>query len=234
MASETISILRQGLEAWSIRLTPAQERQFDLYAALLVEWNEQRMNLTRLVSPREIAVSHFLDSLALFQVASVPEGAHLLDIGTGAGFPGLPAKIFRPDIKLTLLEATAKKLTFCRAVVEALGLRNVSIAHGRAEDWARHAAQKGYDRLYDVATARAVAPMSVLLTWAMPYVALEGVFVAWKGAKAAEEIVEAAPIARTMRVQMEVDELPLPQSGLPPVVHSYILCRYDATGRRRA
>lgn len=234
MVSETISILRQGLEMWSVGLTPAQERQFDLYASLLVEWNDQRMNLTRLTSPREIAVLHFLDSLALFQVTAVPEGARLLDIGTGAGFPGLPAKILRPDLKLTLLEATAKKLTFCRAVIQTLGLGEIAAVHGRAGEWRARAAQSGYDKEYDIVAARAVAPMARLLELAMPYAAAEGVFVAWKGAKVSNEVAEAAQAARKLRVQMEVDELPLPESGLPPVVHSYVLCRYDSVGRRRS
>lgn len=231
MPSETLSLLQRGLATWSIDLTPDQEGQFEDYASLLVEWNT-RVNLTRLVDPREIAALHFLDSLALFQVMAVPEEALVLDIGTGAGFPGLPIKIARPDIKLTLLEATAKKLAFCQAVVDALGLTDVGTVHARAEDWVKRPGETGYDKAYDVVVARAVAPMETLLGWAMPYVARNGVFVAWKGAKAAEEMAQAGETAKRLRVRMDLDQLPLPESGTPPIVHSYVLCRRAATRGR--
>jgi 16S rRNA (guanine527-N7)-methyltransferase len=233
MDSETLQILQQGLADWSQRLTAPQKAQFETYAELLARWNE-RMNLTRLVTPRETAVLHFLDSLALFQVVNVPKAAQLLDIGTGAGFPGLALKIFRPDLKLTLIEATAKKLGFCKNVIQVLNLKDVELFHGRAEEMANKLTQSGYEiATHQVVVARAVAPLATLLPWAMPYVAPEGVFVAWKGPQASQEMRAAEGVARRLRVEMELIELPLPETGIPPVIHSYVLCSPPGGGLRR-
>jgi 16S rRNA (guanine527-N7)-methyltransferase len=233
MDSETIQILERGLAEWYWRLTSLQKAQFEKYATLLTQWNTERMNLTRLISPSEIATLHFLDSIALFQVTNVPKASQVLDIGTGAGFPGLVLKIARPGIKLTLIEATAKKLSFCKEVVKELNLKDVETFHGRAEEIANRLLQKGYNiAAHQVVVARAVAPLATLLPWAMPYVAPDGIFVAWKGPRADDEMREADGIARALRVDMELIELPLPETGSPPVIHAYVVCRHK-TGRYR-
>lgn len=222
--TQAVEILQAGLAAWNIDLSDMQRRRFAVFAQLLVEWNANRMNLTRLVSPREIAVSHFLDSLAITQVCSLPRGAALLDIGAGAGFPSLPIKILRPDLNMTLLEATAKKLAFCRALSEACDFADINFIHGRAEETGKGNRIRG---IFDVVTARAVAPMRILIPWAVPYLARSGVFVAWKGPAATEEMEAASDIARIHRIKWRAAPVALPLSGEPPRVHQYILCQRE-------
>ncbi|MBV9850250.1 MAG: 16S rRNA (guanine(527)-N(7))-methyltransferase RsmG [Armatimonadetes bacterium] len=208
-------ILRRGANgAWGLGLTEGQLAQFARYAELLVEWNAARLNLTRLTSPRDIAVKHFLDSLAVLKAVDVPHGASVIDVGTGAGLPGLALKIARPDLRMTLLDATAKKLVFCRAVADGLGLGAVTTIHARAEDAGRQPAHAG---AYDFALARAVAPLERLLPWCVPFVRPGGLVVALKGASVAEELPAARPVARRLgltlspplRVELPEAEEPL-------------------------
>lgn len=193
-------ILRRGAnDLWRLGLTETQIGQFDQYAALLVEWNATRLNLTRLTSPSDIAVKHFLDSLAVLTVISPPLNSSWIDVGTGAGLPGLALKIARPDLRLTLLDATAKKLAFCRAVAEALGLDDVQTVHARAEDAGREASHAGS---YDFAVARAVAPLDKLLSWTAPFVKPGGLLVALKGANVVDELPAARPVARRLHLAL--------------------------------
>jgi 16S rRNA (guanine527-N7)-methyltransferase len=233
-AAETVSILAAGLSDWSLDLSSRQAAQFAEYARLLVLWNETRMNLTRITAPRDIAVFHFLDSISVLRVAGVPTGSSLLDIGTGGGFPAIPLKIMRPDLSPTLLEATAKKLEFCREIVRELGLTGVELVHGRAEDRLR-LARTGFRKPanaagFDLVTARAVAPLDKLIGWAAPHVKRPGgMFVAWKGARAKQEMAAAADFARRLQMEMKLDQIALPQSGEPPTAHSLVICRYTGS-----
>ncbi|BDI32474.1 ribosomal RNA small subunit methyltransferase G [Capsulimonas corticalis] len=198
---QLIDIFRRGAnDAWDLNLTPAQLDQFQQYADLLVEWNATRMNLTRLTSPRDIAVKHFLDSLSVLRVMQIPRNARLIDVGTGAGLPGLALKIVRPDIHLTLLDSTAKKLTFCRAVADALALTRVDILHARAEDAAK---EMDHAHAYDVVTARAVASLAKLLPWTAPFLLSGGVLVAMKGANVDEEMSEGRIAAKNFGIKLE-------------------------------
>ena len=194
---ETLTeIVRRGAnDAWELELSDKQLGQFARFADLLTEWNATRMNLTRLTSPRDIAVKHFLDSLALLTVVALPQGARLLDVGTGAGLPGLALKIARPDLAVMLLDGTAKKLLFCRAVADALGLDGVQTIHARAEEAAKRSELAGQ---FEIVTARAVAPLARLLPWLAPFAAPGGQIVALKGAGVAEEIIAARPAARRL------------------------------------
>lgn len=191
----TETVRRGTNEAWGLGLSDGQIYQFARYAELLVEWNSTRMNLTRLTSPRDVAVKHFLDSLALLTTLRPPRGARALDVGTGAGLPGLALAIARPDLKMTLMDGTAKKLLFCRAVADDLGLKGVVTVHARAEEAARQADLAGK---FDLVTARAVAPLARLLPWLAPFLAPGGVAAALKGAGAAEEMAAARPVARRL------------------------------------
>ncbi len=200
MTDEMLEIFRRGAnDTWNMGLTNTQLAQFAKFAEMLVDWNANRMNLTRLVSPYDIAVKHFLDSLALLRAVALPNNASLIDIGTGAGLPGIALKIVRPDLRITLLDSTAKKLTFCRAVCEELGLTEIQTLHARAEEAGRH---PDHARNYQVAVARAVAPLERLLPWCAPFLALNGMAVFLKGASVAEEIPPARPVARRLGLNL--------------------------------
>ncbi len=206
---EIRDIMRRGAnDVWHLGLTDPQMDQFVRYAEMLVEWNATRMNLTRLVSPRDIAVKHFLDSLALLTVYSPPQGARVIDVGTGAGLPGLALKIVRPDLRVTLLDGTAKKLLFCRAVVDGLGLE-VATVHARAEDAAKLPALAGQ---FDWVTARAVAPLDKLLPWLAPFVAPSGRIAALKGVGVTEEVAAARPIAKRLGLHLNAIAVELPET----------------------
>lgn len=157
--------------------------RFQKYAKLLVEWNE-KINLTAITDPEGIVIKHFLDCALLLKHIKLPVGAKVIDVGTGAGFPGMVLKILRPDINLTLLDGLNKRLVFLNAVAEALNL-SVETVHLRAEE----AGQKPlYRESFDLATARAVAKLNTLYEYCLPLVKTGGYFCAMKGPSAEEEI----------------------------------------------
>lgn len=157
--------------------------RFDIYAKLLKEWNE-KINLTAITDPEGITVKHFLDSLSLFKVADLPKGAKLIDVGTGAGFPGVALLIARPDLKITLLDSTGKKLKVIEDILFNMDLE-AEILHARAEEAARKAE---YREKFDFSTARAVANLRELSEYCLPFVKKGGTFISLKAAKAQEEI----------------------------------------------
>ena len=171
------------------------------------------MNLTRLTSPRDVAVKHFLDSLALLTVLTPPHKARVLDVGTGAGLPGLVLKIVRPDLRVSLMDGTAKKLQFCQAVTESLGLSDVETVHARAEESVKRADLLGG---FDLVTARAVAPLERLLPWLVPFLAPGGVAAAYKGGGVAEEIAAARPVIRRLGLTLSAPpSFTLPEAEEP-------------------
>ena len=174
-----------------VTLTDAQLAQFDRYAELLCEWNE-KMNLTGITDPYGIVIRHFVDSLTL--VPFLPEGATLIDVGTGAGFPAIPAAIARPDINVTLLDSLNKRLTFLQAVVDELGL-SCETVHARAEDGGQKA---GLRESFDIATARAVAALPTLCEYCVPFVKKGGAFVALKGPESDNELDTALKAAKAL------------------------------------
>jgi len=184
--SDFRSILNAALAECEISLDALALDRLCGYNELLLARNEV-MNLTALTEPRDVALKHFADSLMLLQYCAIPENASVIDVGTGAGFPGLVLKIARPDIRLTLLDSLQKRLLFLDEVCEALGLEGVNTVHSRAEDGARTALRDSFD----VAVARAVAPLNVLCEYCLPYVRQGGRFLAMKGRSAAEELLDA-------------------------------------------
>ncbi len=179
--------LADAAAAFGLPLTEAQLTQFQRYYELLIAWNE-KMNLTAITEPREVAVKHIVDSLSAYDAALFADGMRVIDIGTGAGFPGIPLRIFCPGLRLTLLDSLQKRVGFLREIVSALGLAGVECVHARAEEAAR---QKPYRERFDVAVSRAVARLAVLAEYALPFVRVGGSFLALKGAKYREELNEA-------------------------------------------
>lgn len=158
--------------------------RLNMYGNILLEWNE-KINLTAITEPEEILYKHFYDSLLFLKHTEIPQGGTVIDIGTGAGFPGVVLKTARPDIKITLLDGLNKRITFLTQLCESLGFDGVTALHSRAEE----AAQSPEHReKYDIACARAVASMPVLLEYCMPFVKQGGTFTAMKGPSAAEEL----------------------------------------------
>ena len=161
---------------YSIEITSSQYQSLDTYARMLVEWNK-KMNLTAITDSEGITIKHFLDSVLPLNRLDVPHGAGLIDVGTGAGFPGLPMKMLRPDIKLTLLDSLNKRVDFLRAVCEGTETE-ADCVHLRAEDGGR---DPKYREQFDIATARAVAAMPVLSEYCLPFVKVGGTFAALTG-----------------------------------------------------
>jgi 16S rRNA (guanine527-N7)-methyltransferase len=174
--------------------------QFLLYRQELLDWNT-RFNLTAITDPGEVLTKHFLDSLSLLLVYDEPQ-AHLLDIGAGAGFPGLPLKIVRPNWSVTLLEATGKKVTFSQHIIEMLQLQSSIAVHGRAEELGHKAP---YRASFDIVTARAVASLPVLLEYAAPYCRVGGKIILFKKGDMTEELAQAKGAARQVGAILKGD-----------------------------
>ena len=181
-----IHFLSDTAEKAGFSLTENQLIQFKNYAELLVEWNE-KMNLTAITEPAEIVTKHFIDSL--YGLKFLKGRKTVIDVGTGAGFPGLPLKIAKPDIELTLLDSLNKRLTFLTEVKNQLGLDKTECVHSRAEDGA--VLTSPLREAFDVAVSRAVANLSCLCEYCLPYVKRGGVFLAYKGPDTEEEIENA-------------------------------------------
>jgi 16S rRNA (guanine527-N7)-methyltransferase len=181
------SLAQYAADLFQITLTPAQVTQFQTYARELVVWNE-KVNLTAITSPEGIEVRHFLDSLSVAKAATLKPGTRVIDVGTGAGFPGLPLKIAYPEIELTLLEATGKKLTFLEAAAQAMGLTGVRTLHARAEEAGHMSHQRAH---YDLVLARSVARLPVLLEYLLPLCKVGGRCIAMKGETAPAEVADS-------------------------------------------
>lgn len=189
------------LKAAGFTVTTNQLAQFTAYYEMLIETNKQ-LNLTAITDPHEVAVKHFVDSLtALDDDAYIfKQGAKLLDLGTGAGFPGIPLAIMRPDLEIVLFDSLQKRLNFLSAVISELDLSKVTTLHGRAEDMSH---DDRHREAYDLVTSRAVARLPVLLEWALPYVKQNGYMVALKGAAYEDEINEAAKALTILKGNIE-------------------------------
>ena len=175
--------LISGSEKLGVPLSDIQVNQLITYAELLKEWNE-KINLTAITDDFGIAVKHFLDSLTAISTGYV--SGKVIDVGCGAGFPGLVLKIAKPEINLTLLDSLNKRINFLKTVTEALGIENVTLEHSRAEDGARRMREK-----YDTVVSRAVANMTVLSELCLPFLKVGGYFLALKGPLAEQELKDA-------------------------------------------
>ena len=178
--------LEAALKAMDLKINEKQLDQFVTFNDRLVETNKV-MNLTAITDPKGVAVKHMADSLSCCDAAYFKEKAKVLDLGTGAGFPGLPLLIYRPDLKMTFFDSLQKRLTFLEKLVADLGL-TASFLHGRAEEMAH---KPEYRSAFDIVTSRAVARLNILAEWALPYVRCGGYFISLKGAQYEEELAEA-------------------------------------------
>lgn len=184
---EMKAILKQAVQDIPVTLTEQAYDRFDVYYRLLTEWNE-KINLTAITDPQGVAVKHFADSLTFFKaVHDVPQGANIIDVGTGAGFPGVALKIVRPDLQLTLLDSLQKRFLFLEDLLRHLEL-DAEMVPGRAEVFGQNL---DYRECYDFAVSRAVAQLNTLSEYCLPFVRLSGRFVAFKGGSCDEEIQSA-------------------------------------------
>ena len=187
----------QRLKDFNIKINDEQIKKFMNYMNLLLEWNE-KINLTAITQPEEVKLKHFVDSLTVLKY--INDDDKVIDIGTGAGFPGIPLKIMKENTKITLLDSLNKRINFLNIVIETLNLRNIQAIHGRAEEIARN---KLYREKYDVAVSRAVANLSTLSEYMLPFVKVGGKCICMKGANVNEELERAQNAIKELGGEIE-------------------------------
>ena len=206
--------LKSKSEQININLENEQIKKFYEYMNLLIEWNE-KFNLTAIVEPKEIILKHFIDSLTIEKY--INEGDKVIDVGTGAGFPGIPLSIYKPKINITLLDSLNKRIIFLQEVIEKLEMKNIEAVHGRAEEFAKNKRE-----MFDIATSRAVAPLNILLEYLLPFVKIGGTCLCMKGSNI-DEVDDAKNALEVLGGKIKkIETIKLPESD---IVRNIIIVR---------
>lgn len=206
-----IELFKNGLDKLNIEITQKQLDNFSLYSKHLVECNKN-INLTAITDDDGISIKHFLDCILLLKYVDIPKDSSVADIGTGAGFPGLPIKIMREDVSMCLIDSLNKRVNFLNELKEQLSLDTLSCIHARAEDLSR---DKNYRESFDFVVSRAVANLTVLCEYCLPYIKVGGSFVALKSSEIESELESAKPMIGNLGGKIsEIITAPLPNSDI--------------------
>ncbi|MCI9127404.1 MAG: 16S rRNA (guanine(527)-N(7))-methyltransferase RsmG [Eubacterium sp.] len=217
----------QQLERLDIHLSEKQEKQFYQYYELLVKWNKV-MNLTAIVDYKEVQEKHFIDSLSLVKMINIKSVHTLIDVGTGAGFPGLPLKIVFPHLEVILLDSLQKRILFLNEVIHDLGLFQIEAKHGRAEDYAKDVK---YRENFDLCVSRAVADLSVLSEYCIPFVKIGGKFISYKSDLIDEEVKHSENAIHILGGNIQkIEKFQLPESEIK---RSFISISKERTTNKR-
>lgn len=207
---QVISEFEEGLKELNISLDDNQMEQFLSYYQLLIEWNKL-INLTSITDFMEVIKKHFIDSLSIVKVFS-PNNERILDLGTGAGFPGIPLKIVFPNTKIVLMDSLNKRIKFLNEVINKLKLEDIIALHGRAEDFGKDIS---YREGFDVCTSRAVAKLSTLSEYCLPFVKTGGVFISYKASQIATEVEDAKKAIKILGgTLIKAEEFKLPGTDI--------------------
>lgn len=202
-------IFKENIKELNIELSQKQLDQFYSYMEILIEWNKV-MNLTNIIEPIEIIQKHFVDSLTILK--EIDNLSKIIDVGTGAGFPGIPIKIAIPETKIVLLDSLNKRIKFLDEVIEKLQLINIETIHGRAEELAKNRLHR---EKYDIAVARAVAPLNILSEYLLPFVNVGGYAICMKGSKGKEEVKDAKKSIEILGGKvLKIEEFSLPKTEM--------------------
>lgn len=195
-----LTAFQRELDQLNIKLEDSQIRQFIAYYEILVEWNKV-MNLTGITEWDEVVTKHFIDSLAIVKATDIHKVNRVIDIGTGAGFPGIPLKIAFPHLEIVLLDSLKKRINFLDEVIKVLGLEKITTIHGRAEDFAK---QKKYRETFDLCVSRAVASLNVLSEYCLPFVETDGYFISYKSGKIEKELIASEKAVKILGGTIEL------------------------------
>ncbi|MCH4891237.1 16S rRNA (guanine(527)-N(7))-methyltransferase RsmG [Acidaminobacter sp. JC074] len=217
------NLLKSIFSKLGFELSDTQVTQFLTYESLLVEWNKH-MNLTGITDSEGIYDKHFADSLTCLLSDKIKDGDKVIDVGTGAGFPGMPLKIFKPSLEITLLDSLNKRINFLKAVADETGLDKIDFIHGRAEDFGQDLA---YREQYDIVVSRAVAELPILLEFCSPFLKVGGYFIAQKGKKCEEEIKLAENALKVLN--LEVAEIKSVETSVETKDHNLVIIRKVAS-----